>query len=453
MWNKTDLSQSDFTQSMDAEVRLYNNLTLAAERCRRDSFGKMTRMESDYYDKASKVCERIINMNLSPDADSIRQKWIGRKKACLRMVEEINSVLSPKPRTTNTGAVKTDTPKADAPKTETPKPTAEELKWRPEGSSKHACEDVKAETIASWYQPMPAEGFDGITGMETLKERVLKETAQFGWDDTDKYLKISPVQSYFFYGPPGTGKTSIVHAFAHEMMKKDEKFRFIQLMGGDIHQSYVGVAEKVIQIVFKEAVDNAPCLIFIDEIEGVCADRKKPNIASHESNLTIAFLQAYNLLQKSGKRVIFMGATNHPGLVDGAMMDRIKLIKVPLPDEPARAKFFTKAYEDLILEEGFTIDDMVDRTDNHSYRDLIRLTESIALQMKDAVTNDFRVLGDDGQIDQKASDRAAVDALKEGKVLVTRAMFDQAQKDNPLTDQSAIREELRAFEERSARQE
>lgn len=448
MWNKTDMSQSGFSQDMEKRVRLYNNLTLSAERCRRDNFGKMTRAEMDYYAQAANVCEQIVSMN--PAEDGIRQKWIGRRKACQRMVEEINAFLNPKPVVPPTPAKPEAEKKSAAPTRKVSLPVAAD------GSgfvTKNACDDVKAETIEKWYQEKPATGFDALAGMEATKERLFKETAQFGWDLVDQHLKISPVQSYFFYGPPGTGKTSIVHAFAHEMMEKDENFHFIQLMGGDIHQSYVGVAEKVVEIAFKEAVDNSPCLIFIDEIEGVCADRKKPNIASHESNLTIAFLQAYNHLLRSGKRVIFMGATNHPSLVDGAMMDRIKLIKVPLPDEPARAKYFTKAFDNLPLENGFTIDDMVDRTDNYSYRDLDRLKETIALQLKDTVTADYKIMGEDGNIDQEASDKAASDALKEGKICVTRAMFEKAQKENPLTDQSSIREELRDFEERTARQE
>ena len=99
------------------------------------------------------------------------------------------------------------------------------------------------------------------------------------------------------------------------------------------------------------------------------------------------------------------------------------------------------------------MDTMVDRTDNYSYRDLDRLQETISLLIKDIVTTDYKVMGEDGAIDQQASDKAASDALKEGKILVTQEMFEKAQKENPITDQSAIREELRAFEERSARPE
>lgn len=447
MWNKTDISKYDYTRELDRLNTQYNDLELAARRCRRDNGGKMTVKEAEYYEQAMKTCEQIMHMSMSER--SVHAKWKGRKEECLRMINEIADVLAPKPPVPVAPA-KPAAPAAPARET---KPQNAPTMTASEFVTKNACEDVSAETIEKWYKTKPSKGFDDITGMEPLKERLIKETSQLGWVRVDNQLKIPPVQSYFFYGPPGTGKTSIVHAFAHEMMEKNEKFRFIQLKGGDIHASLVGVAEKTVQIAFQEAVDNEPCLIFIDEIENVCVDRQKNGIQGHEARLTVAFLEAYNILLESGKRVIFMGATNHPGLVDEAMMDRIKLIKIPLPDEPARAKYFTKAFDNLVLEDDFTIDDMVDRTDNYSYRDMNRLSESIALKMKDAVTADYRIFDEDGNLDQDASDKAASDALKVGKILLTRAMFEQAQKENVPSDKSRIREELRAFEERSARQE
>ena len=448
MWNKTDISKYDYTRELDRLNTQYNDLTLAAARCRRDNGGKMTVQEAEYYDQAAKTCEQIMHMSMSER--SVHAKWKGRKDECVRMINEIADVLAPKPPV---APARPAAPAAPAAPARTPIPQNEPTITESNFVTKNACEDVSAETIEKWYKTQPSKSFEDITGMEALKERLMKETSQLGWTRVDSQLKIPPVQSYFFYGPPGTGKTSIIHAFAHEMMKKNDKFRFIQLMGGDIHASLVGVAEKTVQIAFQEAVDNEPCLIFIDEIENVCVDRQKNGIQGHEARLTVAFLEAYNILLESGKRVIFMGATNHPGLVDEAMMDRIKLIKVPLPDEPARAKYFTRAFDNLVLEEGFTIDDMVDRTDNYSYRDMNRLSESIALKMKDAVTADYRICDADGNLDQEASDQAASDALKEGKVLLTREMFIEAQKENVPSDKSRIREELRAFEERSARQE
>lgn len=443
MFRKTDISNYDYTREMDRLTTQYNNLTLAAERCRRDNLGKMTVKEAEYYDQATKTCDQIMAMSIAERA--IHAKWMSRKKECLRIIEEIADVLAPIPP----APAVPSTPAPAAAKA-TVKPQAEPTKTASNFVTRNACDDVSAETIEKWYKDKPSKGFEDITGMENLKERLLKETSQVGWDLVDDQLKIPSVQSYFFYGPPGTGKTSIIRAFAHEMMEKNENFHFIQLLGGDIHASLVGVAEKTVQIAFKEAVDNEPCLIFIDEIENVCVDRNKNNIQGHEARLTVAFLEAYNILLESGKRVVFMGATNHPGQVDSAMMDRIKLVKVPLPDETARAKYFTKTFDNLVLEEGFTIDDMVDCTDNYSYRDLKRLVESIAMKMKDIVIADYQILDQDGKLDQKASDKAASDALKEGKVTLTRTMFEEARSENPLTDQSSIREELSTFERRAA---
>ena len=451
MWNKIDISKYDYIKELDRLNTQYNDLTLAAARCRRDNGGKMTVQEAEYYDQAAKTCEQIMHMSMSERA--VHAKWKGRKDECVRMIKEIADVLVPKPPVVPASPAAPATSAAPASPSRTPIPQNEPTTTASNFVTKNACEDVSAETIEKWYKTQPSKSFEDITGMEALKERLMKETSQLGWTRVDNQLKIPPVQSYFFYGPPGTGKTSIIHAFAHEMMEKNDKFRFLQLMGGDIHASLVGVAEKTVQIAFQEAVDNEPCLIFIDEIENVCVDRQKNGIQGHEARLTVAFLEAYNILLESGKRVIFMGATNHPGLVDEAMMDRIKLIKVPLPDEPARAKYFTKAFDNLVLEEGFTIDDMVNRTDNYSYRDMNRLSESIALKMKDAVTADYRIFDADGNLDQEASDKAASDALKEGKVLMSRDMFIEAQKENVPSDKSRIREELRAFEERSAHQE
>ena len=453
MWpNKADISKNTYTQDMDRLISQYNNLVLSAERCRRDNFNKMTLREAEFYEQAIKTCEQIMHLNLSERA--VHTKWLGRKKECQRMIDEIADVLAPRPAGP-TPPVPPTVPESNTPTApaQNAKQTGSPNKTESGFVTKNACADVKAETIEKWHKEKPWQGFDDVTGMESLKERLIRETSQVGWTRVDNQLKISPVQSYFFYGPPGTGKTFLIRAFAHEMMEKDENFHFIQLKGGDIHASLVGVAEKTVQIAFQEAVDNEPCLIFIDEIENVCVSRGKSSAEGHATRLTVAFLEAYNILLDSGKRVIFMGATNHPGQVDEAMMDRIKLIKVPLPDEPARKNYFTKAFENLVLEDGFTIDDMVDASDNYSYRDLNRLSESIAFTMKDALIADYRVFDEDGKLDQDASDLAASKALAAGEVLLTRAIFEQTQKENPPSDKSRIREELREFEERTARQE
>ncbi|MCD8189409.1 MAG: AAA family ATPase, partial [Clostridiales bacterium] len=312
-------------------------------------------------------------------------------------------------------------------------------------TTKNAVKEVTADTIEKWYKPMPNHGFDDVVGMEELKARLVREAASIGWTRTDDVLKISPLQSYLFYGPPGTGKTFLIEAFAHKLME-EHGFKFLQLSGGDIHASLVGVAEKTVDIAFQEAIDNAPCILFIDEFEEVCKSRNQ-KAEGHEKRLTVAFLEAYSKLKESDKRVVFMGATNHPGKVDGAMMSRLKRrILIPLPEEKAKEAYFARKFGSLALEDGFTFEDMAETTDNYSYRDLDSLHDIIAAQMKQEAIEDGQVRAADGSVDLEKSDIAVSEALKRGDVRVTKELFQEAKEEQPPTDQTEIRKELEEFE-------
>ena len=440
-YDKHDISGTSYIKTMEEKTTQYNNLIRKAERISYERGGKPSKEEATFYYQASKICEEIMNLNISQRA--VHSQWKFRKQDCEENVKRITNILAPPPPPPavepTAEPAKRSVPNA-VPNQEQPS----EVKTTSGFKTKNACKDVTAETIERWFKNKPKHGFADVTGMEELKVRLINEAASLGWDRLDSELSISPVQSYFFYGPPGTGKTYIIEAFASELMEKG--FKFIQLKGGDIHASLVGVAEKTVQIAFQEAVDNEPCLIFIDEIENVCVNRDK-KAEGHEKRLTVAFLEAYNLLKSSGKRVIFMGATNHPGMVDEAMLDRIKLIKIPLPSEEARASYFKRAFGTLATEAGFGVADMAAATDNYSYRDLERVRDTIAAHIKANVIEENRVLDPAGVMDQDASDIRASESIRSGRTVLTRALFEQTQREIPPSDKTKIREELKAFEE------
>lgn len=462
MWNNADISKAEYSRDMDRLVTQYNNLIRKAEYANRDNNGEVSRKEAEYYDQAAQTCDQIMHMNLSQRATY--SKWQSRKNECKRRISEIADILAPRPAVPQTPkqapASEDSTPNEPSTPSTPPTPTpssstpsgeqkkAAQAKTKSGFVTKNACDDVKAETIEKWHKDKPLQNFAEMSGMQDLKQRLMEEVAQMGWNRVDDRLKIKPGQRYFFYGPPGTGKTTIIRAFAHEMMERDENFHFIQLKGGDIHASLVGVAEKTVEIAFQEAVDNEPCLIFIDEVENVCTSRGAQGAEGHATRLTVAFLQAIDTLIDTRKRVIFMGATNYPDRVDEAMMNRVKLVKVPLPDEAARAGFFTRVFEKLVLEDGFSAEDMAAETDNCSYRDLENIAEGVALKMRATIIEDYKVYDEDGKFDQNASDLAADQALAEGRIILTRAMFEDSLRTNPPSDKTGIRERLRAFEDR-----
>lgn len=448
--NRYDISGTGYTKMMDEKTTRYSNLVRKAERINRDQGGQPTKEEASFYFEASKVCEEIMNMNLSQRA--VYEQWKYRKMDCEDQVRRITNILAPKPayvpeqkpameRNTQTNAGQS---RANA---DSKAPATSKSGF----TTSCATKEVPVEMIEKWFKDVSGKDFAHVVGRTELKHRLLNEAAGFGWDKVDSALDINPVQCYFLYGPPGTGKTHLIKAFAAELKKKG--FNFMQLTGSDIHNSYVGMAEKIVATAFAVATEKEPCLIFIDEIDNLCVARGG-KAEGHEQRLTVAFMEAYNKFKDSGKRLIFMGATNHPGKVDEAMLDRVSLIKVPLPAEEDRIGYFDRMLSGsgikLALEPGFTTADMAQTTDNHSYRDLDRLKTSMLTKLKSLAIEQYEVLDDEGNVDQQATDLRASQAIISGEIMLTRQLFAQTQKENPPSDKTNNRLELKEFEERVA---
>lgn len=445
---KFDISGTSYTRTMDEKTSQFTNLVLKAERLNRQQSGQPTKEEAELYYRAVKVCEEIINMNLSQRA--VYSQWQQRKLVCEDQIKRISNILAPpmpKEEPEPTRITQTE-PAAPGVKAATTKVSTSKSGF----TTAHASKEVPVEMIEKWFKDVPTEGFDKVIGRTELKERLLNEAAGFGWNKVDSALKINPVQCYFLYGPPGTGKTHLIKAFAHELEKKD--FKFMQLVGSDIHASYVGVAEKIVSAAFAVAEENEPCLIFIDEIDNLCVSRDGKS-EGHEKRLTVAFLEAYNKFKVSGKRLIFMGATNHPGMVDEAMLDRITLIKIPLPAAEDRIGYFERMIKDkktgeirLAVEDGFTTEEMAQATENYSYRDLDRTRDAMLAKLKAQAIAAYRVENENGEVDQQETDERASDAILSGEIKITRELFEKTRKENPPSDKTRSRQELQQFEKR-----
>lgn len=444
---KYDIGGTNYTQIMDEKTTRYTNLVRKAERINREQSGKPSKEEANFYYEASKVCDEIMSMNLSQRA--VYEQWKYRKLDCEDNVKRITDILVPTAPTPDRIAQKIQDREKYASDSQ---PTANSKSGF---TTDYASKEVPVEMIEKWFKDVSGKGFENVIGRTDLKDRLMNEAAGFGWDKVDSALDINPVQCYFLYGPPGTGKTHLIKAFASELKKKG--FSFMQLTGSDIHNSYVGVAEKIVTAAFAVATEKEPCLIFIDEIDNLCVSRDG-KAEGHEQRLTVAFLEAYNKFKESGKRLIFMGATNHPGKVDEAMLDRISLIRIPLPAEEDRQAYFDRMVNGadgqstakLALEEGFTAAEMAAATDNHSYRDLDRLKNSMLAKLKTQAIVQYRVLDPEGNVDQKATDEQASKAIFDGAVALTRTLFEQTRKENPPSDKTRICMELKEFEEHVA---
>jgi len=295
--------------------------------------------------------------------------------------------------------------------------------------------------VEHWFKNAPKHSFKDVSGMEEVKEQLKSCIEDSKLFELRKYLGLPNLYSYFFIGPPGCGKTYIIEAFAHELM--DKNYKYLSLTGSDILSKYVGEAEKIVTRLFEEAEKNAPCIVFIDEIDGVCKNRSLPNLPEYASSITTAFLTGYNKINSSDdKEIIFIGATNYPNQVDNAMLDRVELIRVPMPDAGARAfAFKQKLGKQMKLSDDFSWEKMAELTDGYpyNYRDINRLVIRIKIILMKRLMEMYH--------DQKK----AVEALKSGEFRLNRMMFEQAQKECLPTPKEDILRDLDEWEEKFRR--
>ena len=297
---------------------------------------------------------------------------------------------------------------------------------------------IPDETVESWFKDAPKHSFDDVSGMAQLKEQLRECIADSQLNRLKSYLKMEQLHSYFFIGPPGCGKTYIIEAFAHELM--DQNYKYLSLVGSDILSRFVGEAEKIITRLFEEAEKNAPCIVFIDEVDGVCKNRSQPMLPEYAASLTTAFLTGYNRINSSDKPIIFIGATNYPNQVDNAMLDRVELVRVPFPDLEARTYSFEKHFQDMFtLEEGFAFQDMAAATDTYNYRDIKRLVSRIKNMVLKDVMQTYK------------DEEKAINALKTGEYRLTREMFRKGQDSCLPTPKEDIIRELDEWEEKFKR--
>ena len=292
--------------------------------------------------------------------------------------------------------------------------------------------------VANWFKEMPSHSFEDVSGMNDLKEQLRGCIQDLQIAELKDFLKMKKIHSFFFYGPPGCGKTYIIKAFAHELMDKD--YKYLSLEGSDILSKYVGDAEKIVARVFEEAEKNAPCIIFFDEVDGVCKSRSLPDLPNYAASLTTSFLTGYNRIDESKKPIIFIGATNYPRQVDNAMLDRVELIRVPLPDASAREAKLKRDLAGIVALGGdLTFAYMANETEMYNYRDIDRLVA----KMKAAIVKDV--------MKKYGNEKDALEALKGGQYSIDKAFFDQVRANCLPTPKDSVLKELDDWEEQIKR--
>ena len=204
--------------------------------------------------------------------------------------------------------------------------------------------------------------FNDIVGLEHVKKKckiIMKylESPQLFGEWAPKNI--------LFYGPPGTGKTMTAKALANATKVPLYLIRATDLIG-----EHVGEGAKRIQEVFTIAAENAPSIVFIDELDAIGLDRYYQNLRGDVAEVVNALLTEMDGLAEN-KGVVTIAATNNPIMLDQAIRNRFEEeVEFPLPGRKERLEMMEHYSKTLPLPVKANLRQYLEATDGMSGRDI-----------------------------------------------------------------------------------
>lgn len=229
------------------------------------------------------------------------------------------------------------------------------------------------------------KGFSAIAGMQELKDKLQTEVidALHAPEEYAKYGLTIP-NGMLLYGPPGCGKTFFAKHFAEEV-----GFNFMLIKPSTLKSRFVNATQENIAQMFKDAEENAPTIIFIDEMNELVPNRDSDVHEMARSAVNEMLAQ----MDRTGEKGIFIiGATNYPDMIDPAILRAGRLDKkfyIGTPDFEARKLMFELYLKSRPYDFGIDYDKLSNLTDNFVSADIEMIVNDasrIALRQKSRIT-------------------------------------------------------------------
>jgi len=222
-------------------------------------------------------------------------------------------------------------------------------------------------------------GFEAIAGMYELKSMLQSDVIDI-MRHPEEYEKhgLGLPNGMLMYGPPGCGKTFFAERFAEET-----GYNFRKVISSDIASIYVHGTQEKIGKIFDEARNNAPAILFFDELDAMTPDREN---AQHSYGSEVnEFLSQLDNIGNSG--VFVIGSTNKPQLIDKAILRAGRLEKhfyIPPPDFEARRAMFEIYLKKRPIDFGIDYDRLATLTENYVSGDIkLIVDEASRLSIKE----------------------------------------------------------------------
>ena len=230
------------------------------------------------------------------------------------------------------------------------------------------------------FDPRPETGitFEDIAGIDEAKAE-FEEIVSF-LKEPEKYTRVGAKipKGVLLVGPPGTGKTLLAKAIANEA-----NVPFFSVAGSEFVEMFIGIGAARIRDLFNKASENAPCIVFIDEIDAVGRERGSGiGGGNDEREQTLNQLLTEMDGFKENKGVIVVGATNRVDILDAALLRPGRFdrrITVGLPDRLGRIGILKVHAKNKPLAEDVSLVQLANRTPGFSGADLANLLNESAI--------------------------------------------------------------------------